>query len=217
VKGVSALLSLATATSTSDRAVAGERVDTEAKGAFGLDATSLATEAPSVPALTQLTPREAAVGQESATASGAADLVIFEVGAGVAVLSPVTVEGVSALDVIESSRSGEAATLTGKSTGTVKGRGVTGDSARLTLGSDTATTDTASALAAPSAQVAATLATLDPALRADEAAAILGVAEATVLEGAPARIAEIRAVLRDRITTGARLRDSLLIDALLQD
>jgi hypothetical protein len=208
---------LAAATSTTDRAVAGERVDTEAKGAFALGDISLAVEAPAVPVLTQLAAPEAAVGQESATASGAADLVIFEVGAGVAVLSPVTVQGVSTLAVIESGRTGEAATLTGRSAGAVAGRGITGDSALLRFEPDTATTETGLMLAEPSVQAATTLATLDPALRADEAAAILGVAQTTVLDNVPARIAEIRAVLRDRITTTARLRDSFLIEALLQD
>ncbi|MCS3610970.1 hypothetical protein [Salinibacter ruber] len=217
VKGVSALLSLAAATSTTDRAVAGEQVRSEVKGAFALGATSRATEIPSVPALTKLAMQEAAVGGESVTASGSADLVVFEVGAGVAVLSPVTVEGVSALDVIESSRSGVSATLSGAGSGTVKGRGITGDSALLQVGSDTATTETGLALAAPSVRAATALATLDPTLRADEAAAILAVAQASVLEDVPGRIAEIRAVLRDRITADARLRDSLLIDALLQD
>jgi len=217
VKGVSALLSLAAATSTTDRAVAGEQVGAEVKGAFALGDTSLALEAPSVPAPTQLAAREAAVGQESATASGAAGFAVFEVGAGVAVLSPVTLEGASALDLIESGSTGEAAALVGTGSGRVIGRGVTGDSALLQIGSATTGTETGIALAAPTARAAVTLATLDPALRADEAAAILTTANVSVLADVSARIAEVRAVLRDQIATNARLRNSLLIDVLLQD
>jgi hypothetical protein len=143
--------------------------------------------------------------------------VIFEIGEGIAFLSPVTLRGVSALDVAESSRTGEVATMTVNGSGVVVERGVTGASALLQIGSATTGTETGIALAAPTARAAATLATLDPALRADEAAAILTTANVSVLADVSARIAEVRAVLRDQITTNVRLRNSLLIDALLQD
>jgi hypothetical protein len=227
VQGVSALLSLAAATSLSDSGVSTEAAAAKGQGALTTTADTLTEEAASAASSVQLTSTDTALAQEAGTSSAVGGLVIFEVGAGVAVLSPVTVQGVSALDVVELGAAGEGSTLRGLSAGVLAERAIT--PARATLGIKTGTeaTDRALALTSPTAKAAATLATLDPTLRADEAAAILGVAQASVLGDVPGRIAEIRAVLRDRITTEARLRDrirtdarlrnELLIDTLLQD